>query len=60
LKAVKRILRYLKYTPNIGLWYPKGAQFENQNFSWIKCVVLSSITKKGEIVNHLGPLVMFW
>jgi hypothetical protein len=28
LKAVKRILRYLKHTPNIGLWYPKGTQFE--------------------------------
>ena len=26
LTAVKRILRYLKYTPNIGLWYPKGAR----------------------------------
>jgi hypothetical protein len=25
LKALKIILRYLKYTPNIGLWYPKGA-----------------------------------
>jgi hypothetical protein len=25
LKALKRILRYLKHTPNIGLWYPKGA-----------------------------------
>jgi hypothetical protein len=24
LKALKRTLRYLKYTPNIGLWYPKG------------------------------------
>ena len=23
LKATKRILRYLKHTPNIGLWYPK-------------------------------------
>jgi hypothetical protein len=21
-------MRYLKYSPNIGLWYPKGAQFE--------------------------------
>jgi hypothetical protein len=28
LKVTKRILRYLKHTPNIGLWYPKGAQFE--------------------------------
>jgi len=28
LKATKIILRYLKYTQNIGLWYPKGAKFE--------------------------------
>ena len=28
LKATKRILRYLKHTQNIGLWYPKRAKFE--------------------------------
>ena len=28
LIAIKRILRYLKHTPSIGLWYPKGARFE--------------------------------
>ncbi|WVZ71321.1 hypothetical protein U9M48_019916 [Paspalum notatum var. saurae] len=28
LTTVKRILRYLKHTPSIGLWYPKGASFE--------------------------------
>jgi hypothetical protein len=28
LKAIKRILRYLKHTQNVGLWYPKGAKFE--------------------------------
>jgi hypothetical protein len=28
LIALKRILRYLKYTPSIGLWYPNGACFE--------------------------------
>ncbi|KAJ9548880.1 hypothetical protein OSB04_021423 [Centaurea solstitialis] len=28
LKAVKRILRYLKGTPDFGLWYPKGSSFE--------------------------------
>jgi hypothetical protein len=25
VKAIKRILRYLKHSQNIGLWYPKGA-----------------------------------
>ena len=33
LKATKRILRYLKHTPNVGLWYPKGARFELNGYS---------------------------
>jgi hypothetical protein len=33
LKATKRILRYLKHTQNIGLWYPKGAKFELIGYS---------------------------
>jgi hypothetical protein len=33
LTVVKRILRYLKLTPNVGLWYPKGAQFELIGYS---------------------------
>jgi hypothetical protein len=28
LMATKRILRYLKHTQNVSLWYPKGAKFE--------------------------------
>ncbi|KAJ9541735.1 hypothetical protein OSB04_028241 [Centaurea solstitialis] len=28
LAAVKRILRYLKGTPELGLWYPKDSSFE--------------------------------
>jgi hypothetical protein len=37
LKALKRILRYLKHTPNIGLWYLKGPNptligFSDSNF----------------------------
>ena len=28
LKSVKRILRYLKGTPNLCLWYPKGSNFD--------------------------------
>ena len=33
LTAVKRILRYLKHTRSIGLWYPKGARFELLGYS---------------------------
>ena len=33
LIVVKRILRYLKHTPSIGLWYPKGAIFELVGYS---------------------------
>ncbi|KAI3771819.1 hypothetical protein L6452_02988 [Arctium lappa] len=31
--AVKRILRYLKGSPNIGLWYPKDSRFELTAFT---------------------------
>ena len=33
LVVVKRILRYLKHTPSIGLWYPKGARFQLVGYS---------------------------
>jgi hypothetical protein len=33
LRAVKRILRYLRHTPSIGLWYPKGATFDLIGYS---------------------------
>ncbi|GJR59340.1 hypothetical protein Tco_1501502 [Tanacetum coccineum] len=33
LVAVKRIFRYLKGTPNIGLWYPKGSGFDLKAYS---------------------------
>src|SRR6266540_4370997 len=32
-KAVKRILRYFRYTPSFGLWYPKGVHFELLGYS---------------------------
>jgi hypothetical protein len=28
LRVVKRIMRYLVITPNLDLWYPKGAHFD--------------------------------
>ena len=33
LVAIKRILSYLKHTPSIGLWYPKGARFQLFGYS---------------------------
>ena len=33
LSAVNQILRYLKHTPNIGLWYPKGAMLKLLGYS---------------------------
>ena len=33
LVAVKRILRYLVHTPNLGLWYHKGSRFDLFGYS---------------------------
>ena len=33
LMVVKRILRYLVFTPNLGLWYPKGSSFDLLGYS---------------------------
>jgi hypothetical protein len=33
LEATKRILRYLKHTQNVGLWYLKGAKLELVGYS---------------------------
>ena len=32
-QAVKHILGYLAHTPTLGLWYPKGAQFDLVGYS---------------------------
>ena len=50
LVAVKRILRYLKHTPSIGLWYPKGARFELVGYSdsdYAGCKVDRKSTSRG-------------
>ena len=31
--AVKRIFRYLAHTPNFGLWYPRGANFNLEGYT---------------------------
>jgi hypothetical protein len=42
LTAVKRILRYLAYTPKFGLWYPRGSSFDLIGYSdadWAGCKI---------------------
>jgi hypothetical protein len=33
MRVVKRIMRYLVLTPNLGLWYPKGSHFDLIGYS---------------------------
>jgi hypothetical protein len=33
LRTIKRIMRYLVLTPNLGLWYPKGSYFKLLGYS---------------------------
>jgi hypothetical protein len=42
LRAVKRIMRYLVYTPKFGLWYLKGSTFDLIGYSdadWAECKI---------------------
>jgi hypothetical protein len=39
---MKRIMRYLVYTPKFGLWYPKGSTFDLIGYSyadWVGCKI---------------------
>ena len=61
LIAVKRILRYLKHTPSIGLWYPKGALFELIGYSdsdYAGCKVDRKSTSGG--CHLLGRSLVSW
>ena len=59
--AVKRILRYLKHTPSIGLWYPKGARFELVGYSdldYASCKIDRKNTSRG--CHLLGRSLVSW
>jgi hypothetical protein len=54
-------MRYLKYSPNIGRWYPKGAQFElvgYSDFDYASCKVDKKSTSDG--CQLLGCSIVFW
>ncbi|WVZ84022.1 hypothetical protein U9M48_031105 [Paspalum notatum var. saurae] len=61
LSMVKRILRYLKHTTSIGLWYPNGASFELLGYSdldFAGCRVEHKSTSEG--FYFLGRLLVSW
>ncbi|GJT28516.1 retrovirus-related pol polyprotein from transposon TNT 1-94 [Tanacetum coccineum] len=50
LVAIKRIFRYLKGTPNLGLWYPKGSGFDLKAYSdsnYVECNLDRNSTSGG-------------
>jgi hypothetical protein len=58
---VKRILRYLKHTPSIGLWYPKGARFQLVGYSdsdYAGCKIHRKSTSGG--CHLLGRSLVSW
>jgi len=61
LKAVKRIFRYLKYTPDLALWYPRGC-----NFNLVGCAdadyagFLVDRKSISSMAHFLGPYLVSW
>jgi hypothetical protein len=61
LTAVKRILRYLVYTPKFGLWYPRGSTFYLIGYSdadWAGCKINRKSTSG--TCQFLGRSLVSW
>ena len=61
LRAVKRILRYLVYTPKFGLWYPRGSTFDLIGYSdadWVGCKINRKSTSG--TCQFLGRSLVSW
>jgi hypothetical protein len=61
LTAVKRILRYLVYTPKFGLWYPRGSTFDLIGYSdadWARCKINRKSTSG--TCQFLGRSLVSW
>ena len=60
-QVAKRILRYLAHTPTLGLWYPKGAQFDLVGYSdsdWAGDLVDRKSTSR--TCHFLGRSLVYW
>jgi hypothetical protein len=61
LRAMKRIMRYLVYTPRFGLWYPKGSTFDLIGYSDVdygECKIDRKSTSG--ICQFLGRSLVSW
>ena len=61
LTVIKRILRYLVYTPKFGLWYHRGSTFDLIGYSdadWVGC----KIDRKSTLgtCQFLGRFLVSW
>jgi hypothetical protein len=58
---MKRIMRYLVYTPKFGLWYPKGSTFDLIGYSdadWAGCKIDRKSTSR--TCQFLGRSLVSW
>jgi len=61
LKAVKRILRYLKHIPDLALWYPKGCNFDLVGYADANYASFLVDRKSTSGMAHfLGPCLVSW
>ena len=59
LKAVKRILSYLKHTPDLALWYPRGCNFDLVGYANVDYVGFLVDRKSTSGMAHfLGPCLV--
>ncbi|XP_021985929.1 uncharacterized mitochondrial protein AtMg00810-like [Helianthus annuus] len=61
MSIVKRILRYLKGTPSLGLWYPKNGDFKLEGYSDLDfgcCKINAKSTTAG--CQFFGPHLVTW
>jgi hypothetical protein len=61
LRVVKRIMRYLVLTPNLGLWYPNGSHFDligYSNADYVGCTVYRKSTSV--TYQYLGRSLIPW
>ena len=61
LKAIKRIFRYLKHTPDLALWYPRGCNFNLVGYADADYAGFLVDRKSTSGMAHfLGPCLVSW